>query len=183
MSRIGKMPIKIPNQVDFSVEGRRAIVSGPKGTLEFSLSEKIEATCQDNEVLLISKDDSRRGKAIYGLSRALVANMVRGVTDGFRKELELAGVGYRAQVEEGNLKLALGFSHPVKFQAPPGISFTVAENKIIIEGADKQLVGEVASRIRRLKPPEPYKGKGIKYAGEKIRRKAGKAAKVIGGGK
>jgi len=129
---------------------------------------------------LENQDNSRRGRSLYGLSRALLANAVRGVTEGFKKELELSGVGYRAQVEGENLSLTIGFSHPVKFKAPSGIKFSVLENKIVVEGIDRQLVGEVTSQIRRLKPPEPYKGKGIRYVGEKIRRKVGKAGRAVG---
>lgn len=183
MSRIGRKPIKILSQVKWSVDGKRLTITGPKGTLELDLPGKIKLNRQNDEILVESGDKSRLGRSLYGLTRALVANMVKGVSYGFRKELELSGVGYRARVEDGSLSLTIGFSHPVQFKAPPGINLAVSENKIIIEGADRQLVGEIASKIRSFRPPEPYKGKGIKYVGEKIRRKTGKAAKVVGGTK
>lgn len=183
MSRIGKTPIKIPSQVVINLTDTKLSVTGPKGTLEFSLPKEIRITQQNEELVAESQNNSRSDKALHGLVRAMAANMIKGVNEGFKKELELSGVGYRVQVEGDTLNLMIGFSHPVKFKAPPGIKFAVSENRIIIEGADKQLVGEMASQIRRLKPPEPYKGKGIKYVGEKIRRKAGKAAKTVGGSK
>ena len=183
MSRIGKMPIKIPPQVDFTVDGSKLTISGPKGMLELCLPAKIKLIRKEEELVVESEDDSPEAGALHGLARALVANMFKGVSEGFGKTLELSGVGYRAQIADGDLNLTLGFSHPIKFKAPPGINLTIKENKIIIEGIDKQLVGEVASQIRRLRPPEPYKGKGIRYVDEKIRRKPGKVAKTIGGGK
>lgn len=181
MSRIGKLPIKILPQVKVNLEGEKIIVSGVKGRLECSLPAQIKVVKRDEELVVERKDNSRQSRALHGLIRALLANMVKGVNGGFRKELELSGVGYRAALDEKGLNLTIGFSHPVKFPAPPGITFTVSENKIIVEGADKQLVGEVASQIRSSKPPEPYKGKGIKYVGERIRRKVGKAVKTVGG--
>ena len=181
MSRIGKTPIKIPEQVNLTLSGEKVKILGAKGSLELVLPKDIKLVKKEKEILLECQNNSHYGRSIYGLTRALLANMVKGVSEGFRKELELSGVGYRAQVEGSDLNLAIGFSHPVKFKPPQGITLAVKENKIIIEGADKQLVGEVASKIRNLRPPEPYKGKGIKYLGEKIRRKAGKAAKGIGG--
>lgn len=183
MSRIGKTPIKIPSQVKIDLAETKLSVTGPKGALEFSLPQPIRVRQQNEELMVESQGNLRSDRALYGLVRATVANMIKGVDEGFKKELELFGVGYRVQVEGDTLNLMIGFSHPVKFKAPAGIKFAVSENRIIIEGADKQLVGEMASQIRRLKPPEPYKGKGIKYVGEKIRRKAGKAAKTVGGSK
>lgn len=181
MSRIGKKLIKLPEQVGVNLAGQRLTISGLKGTLEFTLPKNMKLIKKEEDLTVESLNKSRQGKALHGLTRAVVANMVKGVSEGFRKELELSGVGYRAQVEGDILNLNIGFSHPVRFKAPSGISLTVRENRIIIEGADKQLVGDVTSKIRRLRPPEPYKGKGIKYLGEKIRRKAGKAAKTVGG--
>lgn len=181
MSRIGKAAIKLPPEVKVKIEEGKVLVSGPKGNLELFLAPKMRVKQSDEELLVECGDKSQKGRSLHGATRALVANMVKGVSEGFRKELELSGVGYRAQLEAGDLNLAIGFSHPVKFKPPEGITMAVKENKIIIEGADKQLVGEVASKIRILRPPEPYKGKGIRYVGEKIRRKAGKVAKTVGG--
>lgn len=183
MSRVGKMPIKIPSNVEVNIGREKVTVNGPKGKLDFSLPNGIFLTRKDDELLVKCKDDAQIKSSLYGLIRALLANVVKGVTEGFKKEIELEGVGYRAQVEGDNLNLTLGFSHPVKVKAPAGISFSLSENKIAVLGIDKQLVGKVASQIRSLKPPEPYKGKGIRYVGERIRRKAGKAAKTIGVGK
>lgn len=183
MSRVGKMPIKIPPRVELNIGGDKVTVNGPKGQLDFSLPNGIFLTRKDDKLLVERKDDPQIKSSLYGLTRALLANVVKGVSEGFKKEIELEGVGYRAQVEGDSLNLTLGFSHPIKFKAPAGISFSISENKITVLGVDKQLVGEVASQIRSLKPPEPYKGKGIRYVGERIRRKAGKAAKTIGVGK
>lgn len=183
MSRIGKLPIKIPENVNFSLDGEKVIISGQKGKMEFTLHKDIRVVKNEESLTVECLKETREGKALHGLSRALIANMVKGVNEGFRKELELSGVGYRAQAEGSGLTLSIGFSHSVKFQAPSGISLSTKDNKIMIEGIDKQLVGEVASKIRNLRPPEPYKGKGIKYVGEKIRRKAGKTAKTVGGAK
>ncbi|MBI4100537.1 50S ribosomal protein L6 [Candidatus Microgenomates bacterium] len=183
MSRIGKLPIKITEGVEATLKEHQILVSGPKGSLSFNIPSEIKIKKEDDVLTVERRNDSKNAKSLHGLTRSLVANMVKGVKEGFKKELEIKGVGYRAQVAEGVLTMTLGFAHPVKFAPPEGIACRVLENKIIIEGSDKQLVGETAAKIRRLKPPEPYKGKGIKYVGEKIRQKAGKTAKAVGGGK
>ena len=179
MSRIGRSPIPVPSGVDVRIEGDHVAVTGPRGTLERDLPEPISVRQDDGELLVERPDDERRSRALHGLARSLVDNMVVGVTAGFRKELEIVGVGYRATAAGPNrIDLALGFSHPVSVQAPEGISFTVpAPNRIVVEGNDKQAVGQVAAEIRALRKPEPYKGKGVRYAGERVQRKAGKAGK------
>jgi large subunit ribosomal protein L6 len=159
------------------IDGRTVEVEGPKGRLELGLDPSLSAEVRDGALVVRRENDERRARALHGLSRRLLANMVEGVTRGFSKTLEIHGVGYRAEVKGNALHLALGFSHPIVFALPPGIQARVDRQTVItLEGADRQLVGEVAARIRRLRPPEPYKGKGIRYAGETIRRKAGKAA-------
>jgi large subunit ribosomal protein L6 len=179
MSRIGRSPIPLPSGVDVTVADRRISVKGPKGTLERELPPDIMVRQEDGSLLVERPDDERRHRALHGLTRSLVNNMVVGVTDGFRKELEIVGVGYRATAQGPNrLDLALGFSHSVPVQAPEGITFEVpAPTRIVVIGNDKQAVGQVAADIRKLRKPEPYKGKGVRYAGEVVRRKAGKAAK------
>ena len=176
MSRIGKRPVSIPGNVKVSVDGRTVSVEGPKGKLSRELVSEVSIQ-MDNGVLTVSrKDDSKEARSLHGLSRTLVANMVEGVSNGFTKSLEMVGVGYRANLEGRVLNLAIGYSHPVKIDPPTGIEIAVeGANKIHVKGADKQLVGDVAAEIRSIRPPEPYKGKGIKYAGEVIRRKAGKS--------
>ena len=179
MSRIGKSPINVPSGVDITISGRQISVKGPKGTLEREIPGEITVR-QDGETLVVERpDEERESRAMHGLVRSLVNNMVLGVTDGFVKELEIIGVGYRAAAQgPTTLDLALGFSHPVKIQAPDGITFEVpAPNRIAVRGSDKELVGQVAADIRKLRKPEPYKGKGVRYLGEQIQRKAGKAAK------
>ncbi len=178
MSRIGKMPITIPSGVRVSHSGGEVVVEGPKGKLQQRVSPEITVKIEENEVVLTRKDDSKPAKSMHGLYRTLVANMVQGVSNGFTKELELRGVGYRATLKGKDLDLALGFSHPVLFKAPEGILFTLNGNtKVAISGIDKALVGQVAADIRSIRPPEPYLGKGVRYAGEHVRRKAGKSAK------
>ena len=179
MSRIGRSPIPVPTGVEVSISGDHVAVKGPRGTLERDLPEPITARQDDGQLLIERPDDERRSRALHGLARSLVDNMVVGVTAGFRKELEIVGVGYRATAAGPNrIDLALGFSHPVSVQAPDGITFTVpAPNRIVVEGNDKQSVGQVAADIRALRKPEPYKGKGVRYAGERVQRKAGKAGK------
>ncbi len=170
MSRIGKQPITVPSGVDVTVDGARVTVKGPKGTLEHEIVGDITVE-RDGDTLLVKRaDDSRANRSLHGLQRSLIANMVVGVSEGFAKELEIVGVGYRAQAQGPNaIELALGFSHPVRFDAPEGITFEVpAPNKIIVKGIDKQKVGQVAAEIRRIRPPEPYKGKGIRYSDEKV---------------
>ena len=179
MSRIGRSPIPVPSGVEVTISGDHVAVTGPRGTLERDLPEPITARQDDGQLLIERPDDERRSRALHGLARSLVDNMVVGVTNGFRKELEIVGVGYRATAAGPNrIDLALGFSHPVSVQAPDGITFTVpAPNRIVVEGNDKQAVGQVAADIRALRKPEPYKGKGVRYAGERVQRKAGKAGK------
>jgi large subunit ribosomal protein L6 len=179
MSRIGKAPIPVPGGVDVAIAGARVTVKGPKGTLERDLPTTITVR-QDGEVLLVERpDDQRENRALHGLVRSLVHNMVVGVTQGFTKELEIVGVGYRATSRGPDaVDLALGFSHPVNVTAPDGITFEVpAPNRIVVSGIDKEKVGQVAADIRAWRKPEPYKGKGVRYAGERILRKAGKAGK------
>ena len=179
MSRIGKSPINVPSGVDINISGRQISVKGPKGTLEREIPGEITVR-QDGETLVVERpDEERESRAMHGLVRSLVNNMVLGVTDGFTKELEIIGVGYRAAAQgPTTLDLALGFSHPVKIQAPDGITFEVpAPNRIAVKGSDKELVGQVAADIRKLRKPEPYKGKGVRYLGEHVARKAGKAGK------
>ncbi len=181
MSRVGKKPVKIPEGVTVQVDGQKVSVSGPKGALTYDFRPEVAIKVDGNQVLVEREGDTAKAKSLHGLSRTLVENMVRGTDKGWNKGLELVGVGYRAEVSGANLVLSVGFSHPVKFTAPPGITFSVNQNQINVSGIDKQLVGETAAKIRRIRPPEPYKGKGIKYIGEVIRRKAGKAAKAVGG--
>jgi large subunit ribosomal protein L6 len=179
MSRVGRSPITVPSSVTVTLSGATVNVKGPQGTLERSLPEGI-TIAQDGDTLVVSRpDDERRHRALHGLSRSLVANMVSGVTDGFSKELEIVGVGYRASARGSNtIELALGFSHPVVVDAPEGITFEVpVPTRIIVKGIDKEKVGQVAADIRKLRKPEPYKGKGVRYANERVMRKAGKAAK------
>jgi large subunit ribosomal protein L6 len=179
MSRIGKTPIPIPSGVEISVSGSTVEVKGPKGSLTHDLPDQVSLSHDDGTITLDRVDDERASKALHGLSRSLVNNMVTGVSEGFRKELEIVGVGYRCHAKgKDQLEFQLGFSHPVNVQAPEGIEFDVPQQtQIIVSGIDKQVVGQVAAEIRALKKPEPYKGKGIRYAGEHIVRKAGKAAK------
>jgi large subunit ribosomal protein L6 len=179
MSRIGKSPINVPSGVDVTLEGRTITVKGPKGTLSRDLPGAIDVR-QDGATLLVERpDDARESRALHGLTRSLVNNMVVGVTDGFRKELEIVGVGYRAESQGPDaIKLSLGFSHPVNVKAPDGITFEVpAATQVVVAGIDKEVVGQVAANIRSIRKPEPYKGKGVRYAGERVLRKAGKTGK------
>ena len=178
MSRIGKQPVEIPSGVDVAIEGARVTVKGPRGTLEQTFHEEMRIVREDGEIRVERPSDEGFHRSLHGLSRTLLANMVEGVTKGFEKRLEIVGVGYRAALKGKALELALGFSHPVTVPAPEGIEFEVpAPNRITIRGNDKQAVGEIAANIRKLRKPEPYKGKGIRYEGEYVRKKAGKAAK------
>jgi large subunit ribosomal protein L6 len=175
MSRIGNMPIPIPGSVTVNVAEGSIRVKGPRGELERQVPSQISVISADGGLHVERSSDEPAHRSLHGLTRSLIANMVTGVTNGFTRRLEINGVGYRAAVSSGNLMLQVGYSHPVLVPAPPGISFVVQGNAITIGGADKELVGEIAAQIRRVRPPEPYKGKGIKYAEEVIRRKAGKA--------
>ncbi|MFZ0626779.1 MAG: 50S ribosomal protein L6 [Acidimicrobiia bacterium] len=178
MSRIGKMPVTVPSDVDVDVKGARVVVKGSKGELSRDFHERISFEIEDGSVNVKRPDDTRESKALHGLSRALLANMVQGVSEGFSKTLEIQGVGYRATLKGTTIELLVGFSHPVEVAAPDGITFEVPEpTRIIVSGIDKEQVGQVAADIRKVRPPEPYKGKGIRYAGEYVRRKAGKAGK------
>jgi large subunit ribosomal protein L6 len=178
MSRIGRMPVTVPSGVDVTINGREVTVKGPKGTLSLEVSEPIEVSQADGAISVTRPSDEGEIRALHGLSRSLIANMVTGVTDGYRKTLEIVGVGYRVQARGKDLEFALGFSHPVPVPAPDGISFKVeTPTRFIVEGIDKQQVGEVAANIRKLRKPDPYKGKGVRYQGEQIRRKVGKAGK------
>jgi large subunit ribosomal protein L6 len=176
MSRIGKRPIALPKNVTATLEGQTIKVKGPRGELERRLNPAMRVAIEDGNIVVSRPSDESEHKALHGLTRALVANMVEGVTKGFQKQLDIVGVGYRAETRPYGLQLALGYSHPVEYRAPKGIKLTAPQpTQIVVEGADKEMVGQVAAEIRSLRPPEPYKGKGIKYAGEQIRRKAGKA--------
>lgn len=179
MSRIGKLPIPVPPGVDVTVEGQQVQVKGPKGTLSHTIAQPIVVDRVDGQLQVSRPDDERESRALHGLTRTLVANMVTGVTAGFEKKLEIVGVGYRV-ISKGptQLEFALGFSHPVVVTAPDGITFSVeSQTKFTVYGVDKQAVGQVAANIRKLRKPEPYKGKGVRYAGEHVRRKVGKAGK------
>ena len=178
MSRIGKKPVQIPAGVDVAVDGSHVTVKGPKGQLELDIYSKLSISIEENVLTVSRPDDERETRARHGLTRALIQNMVTGVSEGYTKSLELAGVGYRVQLKGKDLELSLGYSHPVNYAAPEGITFEVPDNTHInVKGIDKQQVGQVAAEIRTKRPPEPYKGKGIHYVGEHIRRKLGKAAK------
>ena len=178
MSRIGKKPITIPAGVDVKLNGAEVTVKGPKGELKNTFSSAMNIAVEGNEIIVTRPDDNKENRSLHGLTRTLIANMVEGVTNGYSKELEVNGVGYRVQKQGKNLVMNLGFSHQVIMEEIPGITIEVpSPNKIVISGADKQMVGQFAAEVREKRPPEPYKGKGIKYAGEYIRRKEGKAAK------
>jgi large subunit ribosomal protein L6 len=176
MSRIGKRPIPVPKGVTVTVDGRKVTVKGPRGELVRQINPAMTVAVTDGRVEVTRPSDEPEHKALHGLTRTLVANMVEGVTAGFKKQLDIVGVGYKAETRPYGLQLALGFSHPVDYRAPQGIKLTAPQpTQIVIEGANKEIVGQVAAELRSLRPPEPYKGKGIKYVGEQIRRKAGKA--------
>jgi len=178
VSRIGKQPIPVPSGVEVTIDGATVTVKGPKGTLTQSFSEEMALKLEDGVLSVERPSDERHHRALHGLTRSLLANMVTGVSEGFAKNLEIVGVGYRAEMVGSDLKMALGFSHPVLITAEPGIVFEVpAPTKITVRGIDKQRVGQVASEIRGWRPPEPYKGKGVRYEGEYVRRKLGKTAK------
>ena len=179
MSRIGRLPISVPNGVDLTIDGQTVTVKGPKGTLSETIAEPISVVRDDDGVIKVERpDDERLSRSLHGLSRTLIANMVTGVTEGYSKTLEIVGVGYRVQPQGKNLEFALGYSHPVLFEAPEGIEFAVeSPTRFHVKGINKQQVGEVCAKIRKLRKQDPYKGKGIRYQDEVIRRKAGKAGK------
>ncbi len=178
MSRIGRLPIDIPSGVTVAVDGATVAVKGPKGELTLTVAKPIEVSVDEGQVVVSRPDDERESRALHGLTRSLINNNIIGVTQGYAKGLEVVGTGYRVQQKGSNIEFALGFSHPVVVEPPAGITFTVeGNNKVTVSGIDKQAVGEVAANIRKIRKPEPYKGKGVRYAGEVIRRKAGKAGK------
>jgi large subunit ribosomal protein L6 len=180
MSRIGKLPVEVPKGVDVSIEGRQVTVKGPKGSLSHVVAEPISLGRDDESgsILVTRPDDERRSRAMHGLSRTLVNNLIIGVTNGYEKKLEIHGVGYRVALKGSNLEFALGYSHSITVEPPAGITFAVeTPTRFSVQGIDKQLVGETAANIRKLRKPEPYKGKGVRYAGENIRRKVGKTGK------
>ena len=180
MSRIGRMPIPVPQGVTVEIKKNTVTVKGPKGELTRTFDPDMQIKLEDNQIIVRRPTDHRRHRALHGLTRALLNNMVEGVSKGFSRRLQIEGVGYRAEQQGANLVLNVGYSHPVVIEPPPGISFEVEKGyrSVVVSGIDKELVGEMAARIRRVRPPEPYKGKGIRYEGEYIRRKAGKAGKV-----
>jgi large subunit ribosomal protein L6 len=179
MSRIGKQPVPVPSGVDVSIDGQNLSVKGPKGTLELAVAEPISVSRSDDGAIVVTRpDDERRNRSLHGLSRTLIANLVTGVTEGYTTKMEIFGVGYRVQQKGSNLEFALGFSHPVVIEPPEGISFAVeTPTKFSVSGIDKQKVGQISAVIRRLRRPDPYKGKGVRYEGETIRRKVGKTGK------
>ncbi|BDS48583.1 MULTISPECIES: 50S ribosomal protein L6 [Rhodoluna] len=178
MSRIGRLPIPVPAGVEVKIDGNTVEVKGPKGTLSHVVAAPITVALEDGNVVVTRPDDERTSRSLHGLSRTLIANNIEGVTNGFTKALEIVGTGYRVTAKGSDVEFALGYSHPILVQPPQGITFTVEGNtKISVSGIDKQVVGEVAANLRKLRKPEPYKGKGVRYAGEVVRRKAGKAGK------
>jgi large subunit ribosomal protein L6 len=178
MSRIGRLPIVVPAGVDVTVDGSSVTVKGPKGELALTVASPIEVKLEDGQLLVTRPDDERTSRSLHGLTRTLIANQIVGVTDGYSKGLEIVGTGYRVQAKGESLEFALGYSHSITVDPPAGISFAVeGNNKLTVHGIDKQAVGEVAANIRKLRKPEPYKGKGVRYAGEVVRRKAGKSGK------
>jgi large subunit ribosomal protein L6 len=178
MSRIGRLPIEIPAGVDVTIDGPTVSVKGPRGSMSHTIPAPLTAALEDGKVIVARPDDERRSKSLHGLTRTLIANQIIGVTQGYTKGLEVVGTGYRVQARGASIEFALGFSHPVLVDPPAGITFTVeGNNRLTVSGNDKQAVGEVAANIRKIRKPEPYKGKGVRYAGENVRRKAGKSGK------
>ena len=180
MSRIGNQPITIPEQVTITLSNKHVVVKGPKGELSVIMPKEITAKLEDSQLVMTRSGDSGDEKALHGLARSLAANAVKGVTEGFTKTLEIKGVGFRAKVDKDKLVLTIGFSHPVEIEQPDGITFQVKGPKITVSGIDKQYVGEITAQIRRVRPPDAYKGKGIRYEGEFVKLKPGKAAKAAG---
>lgn len=180
MSKIGKLPIDIPEKVSIEINNNSVLIKGPKGELNVNIPKSVKVDKSNNQLVLSSTGKTKQARADYGTTRAHLNNAVKGVTEGWSKILELVGTGYRASVEGDELTILIGFSHPIKLKAPEGISFKVEKTEVTVEGIDKHLVGQVAAKIRSYRPPEPYKGKGIKYNDEEVRRKAGKAAKTAG---
>ncbi len=174
MSRIGKKPIEIPDNVEIKIDGNKISVKGPKGELQKDVRSEIKIEIKNDKIFVSPQKETKRTRAFWGLFRTLIFNMVKGVTDGYEKKLEIHGVGYKANLEGENLVLLVGFSHPVKIDKVEGIKFLVEKSIITVSGIDKELVGQIAAKIRKVRPPEPYKGKGIRYLGEEVRRKAGK---------
>ncbi|VXB70731.1 50S ribosomal protein L6 [Citricoccus sp. K5] len=177
MSRIGRLPITVPSGVEIKIDGSNVAVKGPKGELSHVVASPIEVSFEEGTITVTRPNDERESRSLHGLTRTLISNMIVGVTDGYEKQLEVIGTGYRVLAKGSDLEFALGYSHPVPVKAPEGISFKVEGNKVTVVGIDKQRVGETAANIRKLRRPDPYKGKGVRYAGEVIRRKAGKAGK------
>ena len=178
MSRVGNAPIAIPNNVEVKIDGQRVEVKGPKATMDLEMPEPITASVEDNEVVVSRPDDHRDSRSLHGLTRSLINNLIIGVTEGYKINMEIFGVGYRVQQKGKDLEFSLGYSHPILIEAPEGVTFSVDGNtKFAIEGTDKQQVGQIAANIRRLRKDDPYKGKGVRYAGEQVRRKVGKTGK------
>ena len=178
MSRVGNAPIAVPNNVEVTIDGQHVEVKGPKGTMDLDMPEPISASVEDNQIVVARPNDHRNNRALHGLTRSLINNLIVGVTEGYKINMEIFGVGYRVQQKGKDLEFSLGYSHPILIEAPEGVTFSVDGNtKFAIEGSDKQQVGQIAANIRRLRKDDPYKGKGIRYAGEQIRRKVGKTGK------
>jgi large subunit ribosomal protein L6 len=178
MSRIGRLPIDIPANVNVTIDGSAVTVKGPKGELALTVASPIEVKLEEGQLLVTRPDDERNSRSLHGLTRTLIANQIIGVTDGYTKGLDIVGTGYRVAVDGSGITFALGYSHPITVQPPAGITFAVeGNNRVIVSGIDKQAVGEVAANLRKLRKPEPYKGKGVRYTGEIVRRKAGKSGK------
>jgi len=176
MSRIGKKPILIPEDVEVKIEGKTVIIKGPKGELSKEIRPEIKIEIKENKIFISLQTETKQNRALWGLTRSLLANIIKGVKEGFEKKLEIEGIGYRAILSGENLELFVGFTHPVKIKTPKDIKFSVEKNVITVSGVDKELVGQIAAQIRKVRPPEPYKGKGIRYQGELVRRKVGKRA-------
>ena len=181
MSRVGKLPIPVPPGVDIDIKGSHVVVKGPKGTLERDIAPQLSIVTEDGQLRVVRPDEAKRSRELHGLTRSLINNMVVGVTEGYRRNLEIQGVGYRAQLVGDRLQLNLGYSHAIEIDPPEGITFEVeTPTKLAVSGIDKELVGRIAAQVREKRKPEPYKGKGVRYAGEVVRRKAGKAGRIGG---